>query len=288
VAALHGAAAIAHGLDLIDIRMVAIFMSTTGLLPALMGLPGAITKWRRGDSVGPWFIVAWVGYFVTSAILVGVVRGKIGANFWTLHSFQFGATLDMLVFMHIAVLRSAARHREAQRAVREHDRLRALAHSDHLTGLRNRRGLDDALASAVLRATPERILAVYALDLDGFKPVNDRHGHDIGDALLRIVAQRLTGSTRADDVVARTGGDEFVVMAEGLASDAQARDLGLKLVDAFHAPFAFTTYSCLVSATIGYALAPVDGTDPVALLKAADAAMYAGKQEGKDRLVRAN
>jgi diguanylate cyclase (GGDEF)-like protein len=286
VAVLHVVATFAYGIDLIDIQTVAVLMSTTGLAPALMGLPGALAKARRGDSVGAWFMVACLGYFIASAIMVGVVRGRIGANFWTLHSFQIGATLDMLIFMRIAVLRTAAHHRDAKRAVRERDTLHSMAHSDPLTGLLNRRGFDDALAGALARLTPERILALYVLDLDGFKPVNDKFGHDVGDELLRVVALRLRASVRAGDAVARFGGDEFVVMADGLGDETLARDLGLKLLDAFHAPFVLDENTCLVTATIGYALAPLDATDAGALLKAADAAMYAGKQEGKDRLVR--
>ncbi len=287
VAAIHMIATAAYGADLIDLRTVAVLMSTTGLAPSLLGLPGALAKARRGDSIGAWFMVAWVGYFIASAVMVGVVRGRIGVTFWTLHSFQIGATLDMLIFMRIAVLRSAARHLVAQRAAQERDTLHSLAHSDPLTGLLNRRGFDDALAVALGRATPERLLALYVIDLDGFKPVNDKFGHDVGDELLRVAAQRLRSSVRGVDAVARLGGDEFVVMADGLSNQELARELGLKLLDAFRAPFALNQNTCNVTATIGYALAPEDANDAGSLLKAADAAMYAGKQEGKDRLVRA-
>jgi diguanylate cyclase (GGDEF)-like protein len=284
VAALHAVAAVAHGMDWVSIRVVGVLMGTTGLLPALMGLPGAYAKAKRGDSVGLWFMVAWLGYFVASAIMVGVVRGQIGVNFWTLHSFQFGATLDMLIFMHIAVLRTAARHRAAQRAMQERDTLHSLAHSDPLTGLLNRRGLDEALRGAVGRVGPDRILALYVLDLDGFKPVNDQFGHDVGDQLLLVAAQRLRGCVRSGDGVARIGGDEFVVMAAGLASAEQAEELGTKLIEAFRSPFALHERTCTVSATVGYALSPPLERDPSALLKAADGAMYAGKEKGKDRL----
>ena len=287
IAAIQVLATVAYSFDWIDIQAVAIFMSTTGLAPALIGLPGAIARARRGDSVGTWFMIAWAGYFVTSAILVGVVRGRIDANFWTMHSFQLGATLDMLVFMRIVVLRSAGRHHEAQRAISERDRLRAMAHTDSLTGLVNRRGLDDVLPAAIERAEPDRILAVYALDLDGFKPVNDRFGHDVGDALLRVIAQRLTGSVRAGDIVARVGGDEFVVVAQGLPNEEQARELGVKLLENFRSPVSLGRDSSHVGATIGYSLAPLDTRDATVLLKAADAAMYDGKVAGKDRIVRA-
>jgi class 3 adenylate cyclase len=80
-----------------------------------MGLPGALAMARRGDSVGAWFIASWLGYFIASATMVGVVRGQIGANSWTLHSFQIGATLDMMIFMRIAVLRTATRLLERRR-----------------------------------------------------------------------------------------------------------------------------------------------------------------------------
>jgi diguanylate cyclase (GGDEF)-like protein len=287
VAIIHVAATIAYGMDLIDLRAVAVLMSTTGLAPALMGLPGALAKARRGDAIGTWFMASWVGYFIASAVMVGVVRGRVDANFWTLHSFQIGATLDMLIFMRIAVLRSATRHRDAQRAVLERDTLHSLAHSDPLTGLLNRRGLDTALTRALPRATPEHLVALYMLDLDGFKPVNDQYGHDVGDELLRVVAQRLRASVRAGDAVARLGGDEFVVMAHGLTNEPQARELGEKILEAFRAPFKLEERTCNVTATIGCALAPTDTNDAGALLKAADAAMYAGKQDGKDRMVRA-
>jgi diguanylate cyclase (GGDEF)-like protein len=287
VAALHIAAAIAYSADLIDIRVVALLMSTTGLAPTLLGLPGALAKARRGDSIGMWFMAAWVGYFIASAVLVAVVRGRIGVNFWTMHSFQIGATADMIIFLRIATLRSASRHRDAQRAAQERDRLHSLANSDSLTGLLNRRGLHEVLGKALAHATSERLLAVYMLDLDAFKPVNDRFGHDVGDALLREVATRLRDSTRTRDAVARLGGDEFVVMADGLTSEAQARELGAKLLVGLREPFVLTQDCCNVTATVGYALAPTDSADANALLKAADAAMYAGKQAGKDRLERA-
>lgn len=286
VFAIHALATVAFALDWIDIRTVGYLMNTVGLAPSLLGVPGAWAKARRGDSVGAWFLAAWLGYFVASAIMVGVVRGNIGAGFWTMHSFQLGATFDMLVFMRIAVLRSAARMRATQRAAQERDRMHSLAHSDPLTGLLNRRGLHDALDSALPRATNERVLAVYLLDLDGFKPVNDQFGHDVGDELLLVVAQRLRGSVRSGDGVARIGGDEFVVMAVGLTHEGQAEELGVKLLEAFATPFALRNNICRVGATIGYALAPRDASDAAALIKAADSAMYAGKQKGKGRLDR--
>jgi diguanylate cyclase (GGDEF)-like protein len=286
VAALLAVAAVCHAFDAIDIHTVSRIMGTLGLLPSLLGLPGAIARVRRGDSVGTFFILAWMGYFVAAATMAGLVNGFIGASFWTMHSFQFGATFDMVMFMRIAALRSADLRLAAQRAAREHETLHSLAHTDALTGLVNRRGLNMALASAVKGCSARQLLAVYMLDLDGFKPVNDQYGHDVGDELLITVAQRLRATVRTGDVVARVGGDEFVVMAGGLQSEDQAEELGGKLLATFRESFALEQEICHVGVTIGYVLAPPDGIEAALLLKAADAAMYAGKQAGKNVLRR--
>ena len=279
-------AALAHALDWIDIHGVSVVMSTLGLMPSLLGVPGAIARMRRGDTVGSYFLLAWIGYFAASAVMVGVVKGYIGANFWTMHSFQFGATFDMLMFLRIAVLRSTAAHIAAQRATQEHATLHSLAHTDPLTGLLNRRGLNTTLTAALHNCTPEKTLAVYMLDLDAFKRVNDQFGHDVGDELLEIVASRLRATMRTGDGIARLGGDEFVVLAGGLQSDAQAQELGGKLLDAIGEPFRLSQHTCHVGVTIGYTLAPLDGLHAEALLKLADAAMYAGKQNGRNCLRR--
>jgi diguanylate cyclase (GGDEF)-like protein len=147
--------------------------------------------------------------------------------------------------------------------------------------------LTEALVAVVPRATPERLLAIYMLDRNGFKPVNDQYGHDVGDELLVAVGARLTSAVRAQDIVARVGGDEFVVVATDVTSEAKAVELGDKLLAVFHAPFACGEQECRVGVTIGYVLAPLDGVHISELIKAADAAMYAGKQRGKGMVVRA-
>ncbi len=283
-AAFLALVAAAYALDLIDVHAVSAVIGSVGLAPALIGLPGALKLARRGNPVGWLFIAAWVGYFVSTAVMVALIRGKLPANFWTLHSFQLGATLDMLLFLRVLALRLHAVHAEAQRSAHERDSALSLARTDPLTGLPNRRGLQAALADGLARATPERLLAVYLIDLDGFKPVNDKHGHDVGDALLCAVAERLRASLRASDVVARLGGDEFVVVAQGLPSDDKARELGDQVAAAFIDPFELQGLHFELGATLGYALAPLDGDEPAALLKRADAAMYAGKQDGRNVL----
>jgi diguanylate cyclase len=287
VVAVLLSAAVLHLFDVIDIRVVSIVMSTFGLLPCALGFLGAIARIRRGDMVGTYFLVAWATYFSMSAVMIGMARGVLPANFWTLHSFQFGATIDMLIFLRIAVLRSTALHIAAERAAIERERLISLSQTDSLTGLRNRRGLNAKLNDALKAANAKQMVAIFVMDLDLFKPINDQYGHDVGDELLTLVARRLESSVRAVDIVARVGGDEFVVVASGIQSEMQAHDLGNKLLNALSSPFALKHHQCRVGLTVGYAMAPIDGVDGQDLLKIADAAMYAGKEHGKNCVKRA-
>ena len=280
--------ALAYALGQVPSQAVTAVMSVLGLLPALLGLPGAWRRARQGDAIGACFLAAWLIYLLATAVIIGVIRGLLPVNFLTQHAFQFGATLDMLLFMRVLGLRTQALQLRAQTATRERDAMVSLAHTDPLTGLPNRRHLNAALQAALAQCGPGRLVGVYVLDLDGFKPVNDRHGHDVGDELLAAVAQRLRTHTRASDLIARVGGDEFVLMATGLTDDGAAQEIGRKLLDAFEAPFESMGHTLRIGLTIGYALAPLDGNDLVGLVKRADAAMYAGKQAGKHCLRRAD
>jgi diguanylate cyclase len=286
LAALLAGCAVLYAFDLLSTRLLGIVMGVLGLLPVLLGMPGALKRARSGDSVGWYFMLAWFGYFLSGAILWFLVTGRMDASFWTMHSLQFGNTVDLLIFMRIVILRTAATHLAAQHASRERDALHSLAHSDPLTGLYNRRGLNAALAAVLPHATPQQSVAMYMMDLDGFKPVNDQHGHDVGDELLERIAERLRHTVRGSDIVARVGGDEFVVVATGLHSERQAIDFGEKLIAAFGKPFQLDGRVCSVGVTVGYVIAPMDGRDAPALSKLADAAMYLGKQQGKGTLVR--
>lgn len=273
--------AVAYTLDILSTQMLTAIVSILGLTPALMGIQGAVRLARRGDELGRTLLLAWLVYFAGTATVIGVIRGWVPLNFWSLHAFQFGATVDMLLFMHVLGLRTKVSRLAALIANQERDAMRSLAHTDPLTGLLNRRGLSIALEAALPGCSSDKLLAIYLLDLDGFKPVNDQHGHDVGDELLVAVTKRLQGHVRHGDEVARLGGDEFVVMASRLSSPIQAHELGLKLLDAFASPFSLGKIQVNVGLTIGYALAPLDSSDAFELLKLADIAMYNGKQSGK-------
>lgn len=153
------------------------------------------------------------------------------------------------------------------------------AQHDGLTALPNRRlfqlRLDDALKDAGPRPPS---LAVLFLDLDGFKPINDRHGHDTGDEMLRIVAQRLGRNIRAGDMVCRFGGDEFACLLANPMGREQLSQLAAKLFDAVSAPVNVGTVTLTVRPSIGIALCPDDGQTADLLLKRADTAMYTAKR----------
>ncbi|MFN3304738.1 MAG: diguanylate cyclase domain-containing protein [Roseateles sp.] len=181
---------------------------------------------------------------------------------------QLAATMQMLV--------------QTQSELRaQGERLQGMA-SDELTGLPTRGGLQQALEQALARgARQPQSVAVMYVDLDGFKPVNDGGGHDAGDEVLRTVARRLRAAVRDCDFVARVGGDEFVVVVEGVASPMQAFLVGRKLVRAASQAVAFAGRDWCVGASVGIAVSPDDGRDAATLLKAADTAMYEAKRAGK-------
>ena len=265
------------------------FMSLAGPLPSIISLPAAIARVRQKDPIGATLLVAWTCYAISAAVMVALVQGRVPANFWTMHAFQIGATLDMLLFLRVLGLRANFVRLQAQEAMRERDVMHSLAQSDPLTGLKNRRGLQQALHSTLPTSSPQNLVAVYLMDLDGFKPINDTHGHDVGDDLLVAVAHRLEHNVRRHtDVVARLGGDEFIIMASRLETPEQAHELGRALLRAFEQPFVLSHLHLHVGLTIGYALAPLDSDDPQGLIRLADAAMYDGKQNGKRTLRRAH
>ena len=281
-AGITAAVCIALVLGWLSVPFAIAFMSLAGALPSLISLPAALARVRQKDPIGATLLVAWVAFGIAAGVMVCLVQGWVTANFWTLHSFQIGATLDMLLFFRVMGLRALATQVQAQEAMRERDLMQSLANTDPLTGLSNRRGLQHALHAALAHCSPQRLVAVYLIDLDGFKPINDAHGHDVGDDLLVAVGHRLQANVRHQtDLVARLGGDEFIIMARDLATPEQAEELGRSLLRAFEHPFTLSQLRIQVGLTIGYALAPLDSDDAQHLARLADAAMYAGKENGK-------
>jgi diguanylate cyclase (GGDEF)-like protein/PAS domain S-box-containing protein len=162
-----------------------------------------------------------------------------------------------------------------------HDKLLHQANHDALTGLPNRLLLKDRMEQTLASAARlGNLVAVICLDLDRFKQVNDTYGHVIGDLCLRKLAERLSGRLRASDTVARSGGEEFTVLLGGLNSPADAELVVAELLAGIRQPFAVDGYNLEISASIGIAIYPDDGTDSQALWRSADTAMYRAKNSG--------
>ena len=159
------------------------------------------------------------------------------------------------------------------------DQITHQALHDDLTGLANRPQFRDALGAAMARARQrDEELALLFLDLDGFKPINDRFGHDTGDQLLVAVGERLRDCTRPGDLVARLGGDEFAVLVSAPAAGEAALTLTRRLAAAFDSPFTVAGEALTVGASVGRATFPSDADDADALIRHADAAMFVRKR----------
>lgn len=170
----------------------------------------------------------------------------------------------------------------------QQEEIERAAHFDPLTQLPNRRLLADRLQQGLARARRcGGMLAVCALDLDGFKEVNDQQGHEAGDMVLVEIAQRLVRVVRANDTVARLGGDEFLLVLSDLDNAELAEEIVLRALHAVRQPVLLEAGSARVSASIGLALYPEHGHDADALLRASDCAMYVAKRRGRDQFSRA-
>lgn len=163
------------------------------------------------------------------------------------------------------------------------EEVKKLAHRDPLTGLANLRSARERLTlSLELSKRKEDKLAVLFIDLDGFKAVNDSHGHDAGDEVLKQVAARLLMNTRASDTIARIGGDEFVILQTGVKTSQDVQLVVEEVLQSLNEPFSIAEGDMQLSGSIGIALYPEDGSDEEELLKSADKAMYAIKESGKN------
>lgn len=195
-----------------------------------------------------------------------VLRGGIGAS----------VLLTLLAWLLIderARAVSAARH-----ALR-------LALYDVLTDLPNRKLFTDRLLHSLARAKRDEVqLAVMFIDLDKFKPVNDKFGHTVGDLLLKEVAMRLQDCVRKSDTVARLGGDEFVVLIPTIQEKQGDAIVADKILKTLAAPFHIDGHILHISSSIGIAVYPEDGNDEKSLLKNADAAMYHAKKSGRNNM----
>jgi diguanylate cyclase (GGDEF)-like protein len=164
-------------------------------------------------------------------------------------------------------------------------RMRHLALHDALTDLPNRALLSERLQQAILRAKRDRSrVGLMYFDLDKFKPINDSYGHEVGDLLLKAVVKRTTDCVRASDTVARIGGDEFAVLLATVDGWQDALGVAEKIRAALNQAFNVADHVLEISASIGLAIFPENGSDEMVLARHADAALYFAKKKGRNQV----
>lgn len=198
---------------------------------------------------------------------------------------QVGAQIGVIILLVLGVivmwnrrLQIEIKHREQLEKIMKH-----MATHDELTGLANRVLLKDRLSTAIAFHQRQSLqMAVLFIDLDGFKNINDTHGHDVGDELLQQVAVRLQGCVRSSDTVVRFGGDEFVLLLTGLHSPNEAAYVAEKVLRLMQKEFELSKINAFIGCSIGIAMYPDDGDNDTELLKIADTMMYKVKAAGKN------
>jgi len=301
---------------LLPVQQALVIMSLIGILVVLVLTLCAIQSVRQRAPGAPLFAVAW------SMLLLGTVLmslrnlGVLPSNFVTLHAMQLGSALEMLLvslglaarFNRLKLSHSQAQQQAllAQQQLVQHlqqqehllaakvaertaemaslnQQLQMLANVDPLTGLANRNRMYTELQQAVARAKRHRReLALLYLDLDGFKTVNDQHGHRSGDAILQQVASRLKQTVRESDLICRIGGDEFLLICEDLGRGAQLQELTCRLLAQMGCPFEWRERQIQLGASIGVVITNGDNNDVEQLLEQADKAMYQAKAAGRN------
>jgi len=198
-------------------------------------------------------------------------------------AFESGASEYITKPFNWAVLRNRVRRLISERSAEK--RVAYMAFNDALTGLPNRTLFQERLEMGLRQARRTRSeLACMFLDLDGFKMVNDTLGHDIGDELLKCVAERLVTCLRESDTVARVGGDEFTAVLSNVSSRRQVERAAERVIEALREPIHLANRDLVIGASVGIAMYPEDGSDVQTLLRSADMAMYEAKDEGRNHV----
>ena len=202
-----------------------------------------------------------------------ICRRKNGERFPTEISLSHGSLPGQRLYTLVI--------RDTTDRVQQAEQLAYQAEHDHLTNLPNRTLLYERLRAGIARADRYgRKLGVVYIDLDEFKPINDRYGHETGDCLLQAVARRLNDTMRQSDTISRIGGDEFIICLEQIKNEQDAIAATRKIIESLRAPFQILGRHVAISASIGIAVYPDHGHETETLLRLADRAMYHAKTEG--------
>ena len=220
----------------------------------------------------------------------------VGVFYWLSNSFDTKELITISVqlasvltqemsLLHVKDFSSGSNHQSTNELDNsdENSLVHYMAYYDLLTDLPNRMLFQDRLTQALDRSKNDRNkFAVFFIDVDRFKTINDSLGHSMGDILLQQVTQRLKSCLRNDDTLARWGGDEFTLLIENLVSEEQVAHLSKRILNAFNAPFPCQGYELHVTCSIGIAIYPCHAEKSAALLQNADAALYQAKQQGRN------
>ena len=298
------------------VQQALIVMSLIGILIVLVLTLCAIQSVLNRAPGASLFALAWSMLLLGTIVMSLRNLGMLPSNFFTIHAMQLGSALEMLLvsfglaarFNQLKLQHSRAQQQmlDAQQQLvlqlREHEnqlaqkvtertaeleamnvRLQLLATTDPLTGLANRNAMYQQLHQAIARARRQRSsLALLYLDLDGFKTVNDQLGHLIGDKVLYEASERLRDAVRESDVICRIGGDEFLLICEGLSRGAVLVQLTQRLLKQMQLPFYHGAEQINIGVSIGVAISACGETPAEALIDAADRAMYDAKAAGKN------
>ena len=288
IAAMHYVGMFAYRADGI-VKWLPGYVVASIVLAVVFGAVAIDRLRSHKDATHPW---AATGALVLAIVMLHFV-GMAAFAVQPIAGFQGGIDSEAFTGMASAVALAAliivgtgisthlveARTREDAK-----DRLRHIAMHDTLTGLENRHSLTGRLQRRCDRlAGGGRPFALLMIDLDRFKPINDTMGHPYGDKVLKVVAERIKCAVRDNDIVARIGGDEFVVIADGIGEPATAGHLADRIVEILARPFYISGHVVDISASVGIALAPNDGADAETLTKHVDVALYHAKNAGRGR-----
>ncbi|MGE0638976.1 MAG: putative bifunctional diguanylate cyclase/phosphodiesterase [Thermoanaerobaculia bacterium] len=261
-------------------------VNVRALVVAVAFLLAALMLWRSfraNAALGPRFVgTAFLAYGLEQVAVFALSGSEAGAR---ISGMLVPVDLLMVAALGLATVVWLLED-EHFRLVDASQQIEKLAYFDVLTGLPNRKLFLDRLKQWIARrGRAEGSAALFFLDLDNFKRVNDTYGHDLGDLFLAAVAERLRHSVREGDTIGRQGGDEFTLLLPGIHTSEEASTMAMKLLERLSQPLSVGDLTLFAGASVGVTLFPQHGEDPNTLLRKADTAMYRAKEAGRGGFV---
>jgi len=292
-------------------QFIGIMTSIVGALYSTLVIIAGIVCMLKGFYSARYFLLA-NAILSLGATALGIRNlGLIPTNFFTTYAMLIGSALEMLLLSFALAERinemKQAKERAEQQANQMRDsidkiiqqqdqkvenrvhkrteKLQSLAHTDKLTGLGNRHRLEEHLPLILDNAKQfDFMVGCLFIDLDNFKPINDQHGHALGDQFLQTISAQMKSCVRTDDQLFRLGGDEFIVIIEDVMHPETLKQIAQNLLQSISKSLHINNIALSSGASIGIAITPVDGSEPTELLAAADQAMYQAKKLGKNQV----